>query len=145
MVLAGISHLCGSIDTFLLGMAPRACYNNIPSTTEQRLNPDNSADAIAHDAEVGGPAESSASKVQAPMVDATWNPDETLSTEALMVTAGEMSSWPHYFFSTGAWPTCGGSSWLGDSPCIRHYTWIAVITLLGQPSGGLGTTSGSRC
>ena len=48
---------------------------------EQCLDPDNSADAIAQDVEVGWPAESSASSVQAPMVDAAWNPDETLSTE----------------------------------------------------------------
>ena len=59
---------------------------------EQCLDPANSADAIAQDVEVGGPAESSASSVQAPKVDATWNPDGALSTEALMVAAGEMSS-----------------------------------------------------
>ena len=64
---------------------------------EQCLDPDNSADAIAQDAEVGGPAESSASSVQAPMVDATWNPDETLNTESRMVTTGEMSYWPQRF------------------------------------------------
>ena len=45
----------------------------------------------------------------------------------------------------GAWPTCGGSSWRGGSPCIRPHPQTAFLTLLGQPSGGLGTTSGSRC
>ena len=68
---------------------------------EQCLDPDNSADAIAQDADVGKPVESSASSVQAAMVNATWNSDETLNKESLMVTTGDMSSWLHSFIQHG--------------------------------------------
>ena len=35
------------------------------------------------------------------MVDTAWIPDETLSTEALMVTVGELSYWPQRFLQHG--------------------------------------------
>ena len=53
----------------------------------QRLDPDSSADVIAYGFDVSGLPAPSASSVQAPMVDTAWSPDETLSTEAPMVTA----------------------------------------------------------
>ncbi len=58
---------------------------------DQCLDQNNSDDAFAHDDDVGRPAEPSASSVQASMVDSAWNPDETLSTESLMMTVAEVS------------------------------------------------------
>ena len=48
------------------------------------------------------------------------------------------------FSNVGAWPTYGGSSWLGGSPCMMQHPQAAVSTLPGQPSGRLGNTSGSK-
>ena len=109
---------------------------------EQCLDPDNSADAIAQDAEVGGPPESSASSVQAPMVDAAWNPDETLSTEALMVTVGEMSAWPQRFLQHGRlahlwwqflawWQSLHQAS---STDCSNHPSWAFALVRQAVPT-----------
>ncbi len=65
---------------------------------EQHLDIEKVDDDIAHDDALGpDPIQRPESNEGSPSLDMSWNPDESLSTEVLMATSGEVASWPPRF------------------------------------------------
>ena len=67
---------------------------------EQHLDIDNIDNAIAQDDGISTDSQLHTGE-GGPLLDVSWDPDESLNTEALMATSGAVTSWPPRFLQHG--------------------------------------------
>ena len=67
---------------------------------EQHLDIDNIDNAIAQDDGISTDSQPHTGE-GGPLLDVSWDPDESLNTEALMATSGAVTSWPPRFLQHG--------------------------------------------